>query len=284
MKTVAIVGVGLIGGSFGLALREAGFAGEILGVSSTRAIEAALQMGAISAGATLSRAAATADLIYLSQPIDGILKTLEELGPIAPAECLITDAGSTKAAIVSKAAECVRVATFVGGHPLAGKEQRGVGAADAKLFAGRPYVLTPTKPAGDGGEQLRTWLRRMGANITEMSAAHHDKVVAFTSHLPQLLATALSNTLAKTDDPNIERIFGPGLLDMTRLGLSSVDLWQSILATNKEQVLLALDAFDHSLSAVREAIERGDLRPFFAAAHEFASSIRNVSLKSQRTK
>lgn len=167
MKTVAIAGVGLIGGSFGLALRKAGFSGEILGVSSEAAIEAGIQMGAITRSATLQEAAAEADLIYLAQPVDRILETLAALGPLARSGCLITDAGSTKTAIVRKAEECIRSASFVGGHPLAGKEQRGAEAADADLFRERIYVLTPSGAETGLLDMFRSWLARIGARIVE---------------------------------------------------------------------------------------------------------------------
>lgn len=129
IHTVAIVGVGLIGGSFALALRKAGFAGEILGVSSPPAIQAGISVGAISRGVSLDEAAARADLIYLAQPVDRILETIEMLGALARPGSLITDGGSTKAVIVRKASEHIRNASFLGGHPMAGKEQRGVEAA-----------------------------------------------------------------------------------------------------------------------------------------------------------
>src|SRR5437588_724526 len=122
MRTVAIAGVGLIGGSFGLALRKAGFAGELIGVSSDPAVSAGIEAGAIDGGANLEEAARSADLIYLSQPVDRILSTIPVLAKIARPDCLITDAGSTKARIVAAAsAACLK--TFLGGHPLAGKEQ-----------------------------------------------------------------------------------------------------------------------------------------------------------------
>ncbi len=125
MKTVAIVGVGLIGGSFGLALRKAGFTGELLGVSSPPALEAGLKSGAISRSATLEEAAAEADLIYLATPVDRILQTLQTLGPFARPECLITDAGSTKLAIVQKASECLPFGVFLGRAPDGGKRTAG---------------------------------------------------------------------------------------------------------------------------------------------------------------
>ncbi len=275
MKTVAIAGVGLIGGSFGLALRSAGFAGEILGVSSRPAIEAALRLGAISRPATLEEAAATADLIYLAQPVDRILETLEILGTLAPAECFITDAGSTKTAIVRKASECLRSAAFLGGHPLAGKERRGVDSAEANLFSGRPYVLTPTGPETAMSTAFRSWLRRMGAKSLDMPANEHDAVVAFTSHLPQLLSSALARTLAEQQNPRFSEIFGPGLLDMTRLAQSSPDLWLSILATNKGEVTAALDSFLTYMTELRDRVISGDLSEFLRSGNSFARSIRN---------
>jgi len=276
MKTVAIAGVGLIGASFGLALRKAGFSGEILGVSSPPAIEAGLRSGAITRAATLEEAAESAGLIYLAQPVDRILTTLETLGPIAPASCLITDAGSTKSAIVRKASEYVREASFLGGHPLAGKEQSGAEMADADLFRGRPYVLTPLRAAAEPTRDLRLWLERLGANVIEMSPAEHDAVLAFTSHLPQLLSTALAYTLARQSNPAVAEVFGPALLDMTRLALSPPEVWESIFATNKEHILTAFDEFLQSGRELRTAVELGDLRSIFAQSATFARVVRKL--------
>jgi prephenate dehydrogenase len=277
MKYVAIVGVGLMGGSFGLGLRKAGFEGEIAGVSSQSAIEAGLLSGAISSSATLEEAAPRADLIYLAQPVDRILQTLERLGPIAPASCLVTDAGSTKAAIVNQAAESLRSAEFVGGHPMAGKEQRGVDAADPDLFRGRPYILTPAGPPSSAVENFRSWLVRMGANIVEMSAQDHDATVAFTSHLPQLLSTALAATLQSQSNRNLECVFGAGLLDMTRLALSSPDVWMSILGTNKAYVHGALESLIDTLCDIQEALQTDTLNSVFSSGGEFASRLRKIS-------
>lgn len=281
MKTVAIVGVGLIGGSFGLALRKAGFAGEILGVSSPSALEAGMRTGAISRGATLDEAAANADLIYLAQTVDRILTTLELLGPIAYSECLITDAGSTKAAIVRKATECVRSA-FLGGHPIAGKEQRGVEAADANLFFGRPYVLTPTVRGTRASEAFRGWLSRIGAKVIEMSPQEHDTVLALTSHLPQLVSVALARTLGQESDERLKEVVGPGLLSMTRVALSSPAIWESIIVTNKKEIVRALDMFVSSVTDLKAAVERGSSSEAFRSAAAFAASIRNVSYRDSQ--
>ena len=278
MKTVAIVGVGLIGGSFGLAVRKAGFDGEILGVSSPSAVEAAIRAGAISRKASLEEAATSADLIYLAQTVDRILTTLETLGPIANSDCLITDAGSTKTAIVRKATKYVR-SGFIGGHPIAGKEQRGVEAADANLFCGRPYILTPTAGGTHASEEFRLWLSRIGASVIEMSPPEHDALVGLTSHLPQLVAVALARALAQGTDERLKEVAGPGLLSMTRLALSSPAIWESIIATNKTEIVRALDVFGKSLDEVRAAVEAGAVNEAFGTGAVFARSIRNLAHK-----
>src|SRR5580700_10274990 len=158
MKSAAIIGVGLIGGSFGLALRKAGFKGAILGVSSARSIEEAVEREAIDRGASLEEAAGVCDLLFLSQPISGILETLRKLDPLVRPETLVTDAGSTKQAIVDEAKRSLHRCTFLGGHPMAGKEQRGAGAADADLFRGRPWVFT-----SDLDHPIRKWVASFGA-------------------------------------------------------------------------------------------------------------------------
>jgi prephenate dehydrogenase len=278
VKRVAIVGVGLIGSSFALALRKAGFDGEVIGVSSARSIEAGIRSGAIARGAPIDEAAESADLIYLAQPIDQILNTLPRLGRIAPAECLITDAGSTKRQIITTAAEHVRHATFIGGHPMAGKESRGAESADADLFRNRPYVLAkdlvPKIHADAHLRTLREWLARIGAVVYEMSAAEHDRTVALTSHLPQLLSTALAATLAKQQTSAVSRIFGPGLMDMTRLAMSAPEVWMSVLGTNRDAVLEAIGTYMETLSTLRANLESGEINEIFGTASQFAHSLR----------
>jgi prephenate dehydrogenase len=274
MQTVAIFGVGLIGGSFGLALREAGFEGEILGVSSPGTIAAASKRGVISCAASLDEAAHRADLIYLAQPVDGILHTLEQIAAIVRRDCLISDAGSTKTRIVAKASGLFPPDQFLGGHPLAGKEQRGVEAADAGLFRGRPYVLTPSSPETSRSKLFRTWLARIGAEPLDMSPEEHDRTVALTSHLPQLLSTALAQTLAKQDNRHLETVFGQGLLDMTRLASSAPELWSSILSTNQEAINAAIDMFLESLLELRKSVGTRDLPRVFRSAGRFSAKIR----------
>ena len=275
-KTVAICGVGLIGGSFGLALRKAGFGGEVVGVSSPGTIREAISMGAIDRAASLEQAVAKADLIYLAQPISVILETIDLLDAAKPS-ALITDAGSTKAAIMERARRPQRCAQFLGGHPMAGKEVRGVLAAEADLFVNRSYFLTPETPTEAGTEaalELRAWLGKVGANVYVASAAEHDGIVAYTSHLAQLTSTALAGTVAARLGAAAKPGAGPGLQDMTRLALSSYDLWADILATNSAEIDRALGEYIAHLTAVRAGLPQ-NLKGQFEAASQFAKSLRN---------
>jgi prephenate dehydrogenase len=279
MKTVAIVGVGLIGASFGLALRKSGFTGEIIGVSSESAIAGGLKHGAISRAASLEQAAQSADLIYLAQPVDRILQTIPQLANAIRPQTLVTDAGSTKQAIVSCALAHLPANAFLGGHPIAGKEQRGPDAADADLFRNRPYVLTPTNDSARTlqEEQFRSALISIGCVVMEMSPETHDHTVAFTSHLPQLLSTALAATLKRDGDASLTQVFGTGLLDMTRLALSSPELWNSILSTNKTQVAQAVDSLVKVLLELKANLGEREMANTFDQAAGFASSIRKLS-------
>jgi prephenate dehydrogenase len=276
MQTVAIAGVGLIGGSFGLALKKAGFTGRILGVSSPATIETALGRGAIDEGARLADAAARADLIYLAQPIGRILDTLRHIDEFVQPGTLITDAGSTKSAIVSAARQHIRRGTFLGGHPMAGKEKRGVAVADADLFRGRTYVLTPDDPRSlesPAAQDFIEWIRRIGALPLTMNAAEHDRVVSFTSHLPQLAATALAATVAEQAGDKLA-VAGPGLKDTTRLALSSFELWRDILATNSGPIEQALTAYIGKLEYLRDNLRTREIEGEFEIAAALAATLR----------
>ncbi len=285
METVAIFGVGLIGGSFALALRAAGFTGRILGVSSERTIERALELGAIDEGCRMDEACASADLIFLAQPIGTILETLPKLNPHVRPAALVTDAGSTKAAIVEAAGRQITRCQFLGGHPLAGKESRGVGAAAAGLFKGRTWALTPRAAEDMETAAVREflhWAGRIGAVPVTLDATFHDRVLAFTSHLPQLASTALAATLGAAlapEDAIDGRLFGPALLDATRLALSPFEIWKDIVATNRKFVHAALECYIIELQRLIRSIEsdpeRGAERQFLAAT-EFSSRIRGT--------
>ncbi len=270
MQTVAIFGVGLIGGSFGLALKKAGFGGQILGVSSARTIDEARAAGAIDCGASMEEACREADLLYLAQPISRILELLPALDPLVREDTLITDAGSTKLAIVERAAASIHRAEFLGGHPMAGKEKRGASAADGDLFRNRTYVLTPTQQTSPRVEEFKHWLEKIGTNVITMDAAVHDRTVAFTSHLPQLASTALAGTVDGRVDT---RVAGSGLLDTTRLALSAYDIWKDIISTNSGNIAEALDAYIAQLALIRAHLDSPALQQDFERAANFRGGL-----------
>ncbi len=278
MKHVAIVGTGLIGASFGLALRKAGFDGPIVGVSSPRAIADAIAAGAIDRGAPLAEAVAAADLVFLSQAIGRILDTIRHLDPLLQPGALVTDAGSTKCEIVDLARQTITRGQFLGGHPMAGKETRGAAAADAGLFRGRTWVLTPDDPAEletPAARDYTAWLGRFGARLVTLDCDEHDRLVALTSHLPQLASTALGATLADRLPTGAKlEVAGPGLLDMTRLALSSYDLWRDILATNTEHIERALGFYIQKLEHLRENLRTRQLQEEFARGAAIAARLR----------
>ena len=279
MNSVAIFGVGLIGGSFALALRKAGFAGKILGVSSDATLRRALDAGIIDAAASPQTAAEEADLIYLSQPVLAILDSIAAVNDCVRPDALITDAGSSKVAIVQKAAQSLTRAQFLGGHPLAGKESRGLDSADAELFRGRTYVLTPQRPADLLTPQavaFRSWLDRIGAVTVIVDSDEHDRTVALTSHLPQLASIALGMLLAERDAV-AKGIFGPGLVDSTRLAMSAYEIWADILTTNSGAIDLALKDYISTLNNLRRDLQSPDMKEHFRSAATLAHRVRGMS-------
>jgi prephenate dehydrogenase len=283
METVAIFGVGLIGGSFALALRKGGFTGRIIGVSSDQTIRAALDRNVIDEALPARQAAGVADLLYLAQPIHKIADCLEELDTWVQPGALITDAGSTKKLIVQTASQKIIRGRFLGGHPMAGRERRGVEAAEADLFQGRPYVVTPRSPADldhPVAHELLNWIPRIGSFPIITSPEEHDRTVAFTSHLPQLVSTALAALLEGRSEPPT-RIYGPALVDSTRLALSSFDIWGDIFDTNREAIRLALESYIAKLEEFQTALNGPPdgqlLRRGFDAGARFAARLRDVT-------
>src|ERR1700733_11611129 len=284
MDTVAIFGVGLIGGSFALAIRKAGFQGRIIGVSSDDTIRAALALHVIDEALPAAEAAAQADLLYLAQPIHRIIASLAELDAWAKPGALITDAGSTKHAIVDRASQVISRAQFLGGHPMAGRERRGVEAAEADLFQGRPYVLTPQPASGletPAAREFLSWIPRIGSFPVILSPDEHDRTVAFTSHLPQLASTALAALMDGRPEPQTG-VYGPALVDSTRLALSSFDIWGDIFDTNRRQILVALESYIAKLETFRQALDAGAMRRHFDAAGRLAAQVRDRTWGSNR--
>jgi prephenate dehydrogenase len=281
VRTVTIVGVGLIGGSFALALRRAGFDGTILGVSSAATLVRARELRVIDEGLALEEAVPRSDLVYLAQPITAIVRTMQALPGLVKPGTLVTDAGSTKGSIVAAAGKAMPQVFFLGGHPMAGKESRGVDEAEATLFEGRTYVLTPENPADlerSPAPEFVEWIRRIGARTLVLSPQEHDRVVALTSHLPQLASTALAATLAaQLLQPEHCHASGPGLADQTRLALSSFEVWGPILTSNRRAIDEALGFYIAELEEVRAKLASESLGHRFEAASAFAKKVRQIA-------
>jgi prephenate dehydrogenase len=257
-------------------LRQAGFDGEILGVSSPRAVDGAIEAGAVDRAAPLADAVGRADLVFLSSTIGRILDTVRHLDPLVRTGALVTDAGSTKCEIVDLARQTLRRCQFLGGHPMAGKETRGAEAADAALFRGRTWVLTPDEPAElatAAAREFRGWLERLGARVAVLDADEHDRVVALTSHLPQLASTALASLAG---DARRLEVSGSGLADMTRLAGSSYDLWRDILATNSGHIERALADYIQKLEHMRENLRTRQLQQEFERGAAMAARLRRT--------
>ena len=258
----AVIGIGLIGGSFALAAKRAGAVGHVTGVARSEATRrGALEIGAADeVTANAAQAVAGADLVYLAAPVDSICASLRALGPSLSPGALVTDAGSAKAAIMEAAASLPGSVTFIGGHPMAGSEQKGIGAARADLFEGSSYFLTP--PAGTGAEtiaSLSELVSALGAKPILLEAERHDRLVALSSHFPHLLAWALCALAGDLDDPAELAPFVAGAWrDVTRIAGSSPEMWSEIFRANRGNVIALADRFGAELDAVRGALEAED--------------------------
>lgn len=252
--TIAIVGVGLIGGSLGLAFKRVGAVRRVIGVSRSETVERAVALGAIDDGVdygALSAGVAEADAVFLCTPISRILELLPETLAVAKEGSVVTDVGSTKQVICECAREHARSGVvFVGGHPMAGSEGRGIEAADPFLFQNAIYVLTPNDGDEEAAEGLGSLLSVTGARTLVLDASTHDTVVSAISHLPQLLATSLVGMVGRLDTPKglALRMAAGGFRDMTRIASSPYEMWRDICLTN-------IDAIRNSASLLHEALE-----------------------------
>jgi prephenate dehydrogenase len=283
MKRVAIIGVGLIGGSFGLALKKHKLAQHIAGAGHSGSTKKALERGAIDEACDSVEAAVTgADLVFLSTPVLAIFDLLERIKNSVPIGALITDAGSTKEMICERAAGIYPRSEgplFIGGHPMAGKELRGLEAATPDLFTSATWALTPWHRADLETPQARDFLsciEAIGAKPLVMDAAVHDEIVAWTSHLPQLASTALAATLDEgLSDAADLCLAGTGLRDTTRLAGSSYRVWRDICLTNQENIQDALSAYIEVLEQVRDGLKSRDLEQLFQSAQQMRASLEN---------
>ena len=262
VDTLAVVGVGLIGGSFALAAKRAGAVGQVIGVGrSETSLEAAKQHGLIDHVGDLVQAG-QADVILLALPVGETRAALDALAPHLKPGAIVTDAGSTKADVVAAARHALgaRFVDFVPGHPIAGSEQSGPAAARADLYQGRTVVLTPlAETDGAAVATVRALWQAAGAEVETLDAHLHDRVFAAVSHLPHLAAFALVDELAQR--PDSERFFrfaASGFRDFTRIAGSSPEMWRDIALANRDALLAELDTYIAALDGLRTAVDSRD--------------------------
>jgi len=258
IPTLTIVGVGLIGGSIGLAAKQRGVAERVLGVGRRQAsLQQALDRGAIDEGfLDVQQAIRQADVAVFCTPVDLIAEQILSAAPRCKAGALLTDAGSTKAALVHTLNGRMPAGiSFVGSHPLAGSEKRGPEHADPSLFDGKVTVITPT--AGTNGEildRIFSFWRALGSEVLVMDAGEHDRALALTSHVPHLVAAALAALLS----PELIPLTASGFRDTTRVAAGDPAIWTGIFLQNRQAVLADLDRLGASLDHFRRALESSD--------------------------
>ncbi|WP_083401091.1 prephenate dehydrogenase [Nitrosospira briensis] len=289
INKLVIVGVGLIGGSFALALRKAHLAKHIAGVGRSRQnMHRALKLGVIDEIAgDLPSALKDADIVFLAIPVGQTGEIMAQISPHLEPGTIVTDAGSTKRDVIAAARTHLaeHLENFVPGHPVAGAEQSGAGAANADLFRGKNVVLTPLEETSSEAKKRVTELwQACGARVSLMGAPQHDKVLASVSHLPHVLAFTLMNHISTEHRPedllppdNLPlpngplRFAGTGFRDFTRIAGSSPEMWRDICLANREALSRQIDAFQRELADVREMLVREDaeaLEKVFADARE----------------
>ncbi len=264
LKRVAIVGCGLMGGSFALALRRAGAVATIVGVDrNAQALAQAAALGVIDTAAeSVSEATAGADLVVIAVPVRAIGPVLHEVALALEASAVVTDVGSTKEEVVRCAREELRALfpRFVPGHPIAGREASGVEAATHDLFKGARVVLSPQQEtAPDAVDLVRACWEAAGARVALVDAARHDRIFAAVSHLPHLLSFALVSEIAsRPDGPELLGFAAGGFRDFTRIAASSPEMWRDIALQNRAALLEELDRYGARLAVFRELVAKSD--------------------------
>ena len=282
IERIAILGTGLLGTSVGLALRKAGFRGSLAGWNrSAEGAATARAMGAVDAvAADALELARASQLILLATPVHAILDWMERLAGILDAGQLVTDVGSTKLQITEAGSRLFNRpgrASFLPGHPMAGKERGGAALGDADLYRGAVWLFTDIAGVRRSPESAvlvgawRQWVEAMGSRIIDLDAARHDELVAWVSHLPQFVATGLSALLEERvgDAPELKDVGGRALREMTRLGSSPYSMWRDIAHTNVHPIEEALLALEQHLALIRENLRTPALREEFDKANRF---------------
>lgn len=263
-EKITIIGCGLMGGSFALGLRQAVGVKEIVGFSpSGKSTEKALEMGVIDFACTSPiEAVLGSDLVLIAVPVAATFKILEMIEPALEARTLIMDVGSTKTNVLKAAHDALggKISSFVGAHPIAGKEKSGVSHADAALYFNRQVILTPdTSTKLIKVEQARSVWEALGCQVREMSASDHDQALAAVSHLPHLLSFGLMHTI--TEQINAELLLslaGPGFSDSTRIAASDPHIWSDIFLANQGPLLTLSQQVRENLQTFENAILEGD--------------------------
>jgi prephenate dehydrogenase len=277
IRQITIIGTGLIGGSLALALRKKKFAGRIVGCDREGTLERARMRGAIDDGtANPGDAVRGSQLVVLATPVLAIADLIERVGPVLPAKALLTDVGSTKAAVVERAAQVFGKSAgkkFLGGHPMAGKELSGVDYADPDLFQNAAWFLTPL-PGQNLSEGLFAeyagWIDQIGARIAILPADEHDRLCAWISHLPQMISTALAAALVEEfgAEAPVLPAGGRALQEMTRISASPYSMWRDVAISNKKNLESALWKVEQRLAHIRENLATRQLAEEFEQAHQ----------------
>jgi prephenate dehydrogenase len=276
IRQITIIGTGLIGGSFALSLRNSGFTGKIIGCDRAPVLRQARRVGAIDQGiADCVEACRGSQLVLLATPVGRIIELVEQLAPHLAGDVLVTDVGSTKQEISRRARKAFGGDTpsrFLPGHPMAGKEQAGIGSADRELFRGAVWFLTPFPrqrlDSGSAPEYI-SWLKKMGAKVETLDAAEHDEICAWISHLPQMVSTALAAALVEEfgEGAPLVECGGRALAEMTRIAASPYSMWRDIALTNKSPLAQALTKLEQRLAHIRENLDRRELGEEFRRAN-----------------
>ena len=274
-KKIAIFGVGLIGGSFALALKKSGAVNEVLGVGRRReTLVRAASLGIIDSHTEdVAQAVAGADLVLIAAPVAQTSALLQAIAPHLQPDTVVTDAGSTKTDVVAAARAVLgsKIHQFVPGHPIAGREQNGPEAALSDLYVGKKIILTalPDNPATAVDRVTDAW-QRCGALVHHLTAEEHDAVFAAVSHLPHVLAYGLvADIAARSDAARLFQYAASGFRDFTRIAGSSPEMWRDIALANRSALLGELDAYMAQLSQIRALLDQGDgpgLEKTFASA------------------
>jgi len=261
-KKITIIGVGLIGGSLGLALKEKHLNFKIVGIDKQEIIEKAITRGAIDEGTVnLEEGIKEADIVILATPVKIILDLLPQINPFLKKGCLVTDTGSAKQQIVQKANKILSENIFfIGGHPMAGSEKYGIESANSRLFQDNTYILTPT-PKSDLGAlgKISLLIKMIGAKELILDPLEHDRIVSAVSHLPQIIAVSLINTIGELalrgSNNNYFKAVGEGFKDMTRIASSPYKMWEDICETNQENILEIIQEFKNHLEVIEDKLK-----------------------------